>query len=205
MEITGSNASPVGGVDVYYYYFYDLEVGKTSCWGDSVAVIATVTDTADFSFAANGFTVNFTDLTPQATSWDWNFGDGNTSTLQNPTHTYAQNGLYTVTLSVNGGSCVVTYVVNIGGIGLDEVDKNNAISIYPNPAKTELNIDFKEGNNAGAKLTLYSLKGQKVKEVYISADEDNVTMQLNGLVSDLYMLEIEMGETRFYQKVMIVR
>ena len=43
--------------------------------------------------------VNFTDLSSNVpTSWLWNFGDGNTSTLQNPTHSYASAGTYTVTL-----------------------------------------------------------------------------------------------------------
>ena len=39
------------------------------------------------------------------TSWLWNFGDGNTSTEQNPTHTYATPGIYIVTLTVNGANC----------------------------------------------------------------------------------------------------
>jgi len=39
------------------------------------------------------------------TSWLWNFGDGNTSTEQNPTHTYAEPGIYIVTLTVNGANC----------------------------------------------------------------------------------------------------
>lgn len=39
-------------------------------------------------------------------SYQWSFGDGGTSTQQNPTHTYAQPGTYTVTLTVNcGGNC----------------------------------------------------------------------------------------------------
>lgn len=33
-------------------------------------------------------------------SWSWNFGDGNTSSVQNPTHTYAADGTYEVTLTV---------------------------------------------------------------------------------------------------------
>jgi PKD repeat protein len=45
-------------------------------------------------------TVNFTDLSVgDPTSWDWDFGDGNTSTDQNPTHQYAANGTYTVSLT----------------------------------------------------------------------------------------------------------
>jgi PKD repeat protein len=46
-------------------------------------------------------TVSFIDLSLGAvTSWAWSFGDGSTSTEQNPTHTYAQNGLYVVSLSI---------------------------------------------------------------------------------------------------------
>jgi len=44
-------------------------------------------------------TVRFTDLSTRSpTSWRWNFGDGDTSLLQNPMHTYLTNGTYTVTL-----------------------------------------------------------------------------------------------------------
>jgi serine protease len=47
-------------------------------------------------------TVNFTDLsTGSITSWSWTFGDGGTSTAQNPSHVYAA-GTYTVSLTVTG-------------------------------------------------------------------------------------------------------
>jgi gliding motility-associated-like protein len=49
--------------------------------------------------------VTFTDQSIGATSWLWNFGDGNTSTLQNPVHTYPALGVYTVTLTVFNGTC----------------------------------------------------------------------------------------------------
>jgi PKD repeat protein len=39
------------------------------------------------------------------TSWSWDFGDGNSSTAQNPTHTYASNGTYTVCLVITAGTC----------------------------------------------------------------------------------------------------
>ncbi|MEO1436483.1 MAG: PKD domain-containing protein, partial [Bacteroidota bacterium] len=66
-------------------------------------VIITVEDVpvANFSGPITGNTVNFTDLsTGNPTSWSWDFGDGNTSTLQNPTHTYGGPGNYTVCLTV---------------------------------------------------------------------------------------------------------
>lgn len=52
-------------------------------------------------------TVTFTDLSPAAVSWLWDFGDGNTSTVQNPVHTYvtAPTGPVTLTIvDVNGCS-----------------------------------------------------------------------------------------------------
>ncbi len=46
------------------------------------------------------FIVNFQDLSPNAVSWQWNFGDGGTSTQQNPSHQYNTTGQFNVTLTV---------------------------------------------------------------------------------------------------------
>jgi PKD repeat protein len=46
------------------------------------------------------FNTGFQSTVPNATSWLWNFGDGNTSTLENPSHTYATPGSYNITLTV---------------------------------------------------------------------------------------------------------
>ena len=49
--------------------------------------------------------VRFTNnSTGNITSWLWNFGDGGTSTVQNPIHTYDSSGSFTVTLTVSDGS-----------------------------------------------------------------------------------------------------
>ncbi|HEY0039971.1 MAG TPA: PKD domain-containing protein, partial [Flavisolibacter sp.] len=51
-------------------------------------------------------TVTFTNQSTGAVSYLWNFGDGNTSTQQNPTHTYTAYGNYTVTLiATNASGC----------------------------------------------------------------------------------------------------
>ncbi|MFZ1706125.1 MAG: PKD domain-containing protein [Saprospiraceae bacterium] len=59
---------------------------------------------SSFTFASQGLTVDFTNTSTNATNYLWNFGDGNTSTVQNPTHTYATIGTYTVTLE-SSNSC----------------------------------------------------------------------------------------------------
>ncbi|WP_298666458.1 PKD domain-containing protein [uncultured Methanofollis sp.] len=56
--------------------------------------------TANMTLGTAPLTVGFTDLsTGIPTSWSWDFGDGATSTEQNPVHTYTEAGTYTITLT----------------------------------------------------------------------------------------------------------
>jgi PKD repeat protein len=78
---------------------------------------------ADFSATptiCNGpKTVQFTDKsTGGITSWSWNFGDGHTSTLQNPSNYYSYNNYFTVSLTVTGPG------------GTDVETKNSYIYVY---------------------------------------------------------------------------
>ncbi|WP_105188920.1 S8 family serine peptidase [Pseudoalteromonas sp. T1lg48] len=66
---------------------------------------ANVAPVADFSFAATDLNVQFTDMSGDTdgavSTWSWDFGDGASSTLANPSHSYAAAGTYTVTLTVS--------------------------------------------------------------------------------------------------------
>jgi PKD repeat protein len=57
---------------------------------------------ADHTTGCNA-SIQFTDISgaPSGSTFLWNFGDGQTSTLQNPMHSYATSGTYTVTLAVS--------------------------------------------------------------------------------------------------------
>lgn len=86
------------------------------------------------STASNGTTI---------VGYFWNFGDGSTSTVQNPTHSYSSNGTYTVTLTTvgvtNNGNCctdnqtmqvIVDCSVNNCGVINDFRDLNQMCSPY---------------------------------------------------------------------------
>ncbi len=69
--------------------------------------------------ACKNTAVNFTNQSVNAISYFWNFGDGGTSTLQNPSHTYTTGGTYTVTLVAYnkcGCSDSVSHVINISNL-----------------------------------------------------------------------------------------
>ncbi len=77
----------------------------------SGTVTPDVSFTADVVQGAIPLTVQFTDTSENSpTSWLWSFGDGVSSTLQNPSHTYSESGTYTVKLTAanGGGSNTVT-------------------------------------------------------------------------------------------------
>jgi len=66
-----------------------------------------------WSYTSDDLDFNFTRAAiPNAVSYKWNFGDGSTSTLQNPTHSYADPGAYTITLSASN-KCGATYEFSV--------------------------------------------------------------------------------------------
>ncbi|MCB9892438.1 MAG: PKD domain-containing protein [Planctomycetes bacterium] len=81
-----------------------LNGSNTNTKTNYISVDPSVTDfVASTTAGAAPLAVTFTDLsTGGPTSWSWDFGDGSTpSNLQNPTHTYTANGVYTVTLTTS--------------------------------------------------------------------------------------------------------
>ena len=83
--------------------------------GTTIGGSTGIPPTADYTWQAGaGFTIDFTDTsTNQPTSWSWTFGDNTTSTLQNPSHTYAAAGTYTTTLvatNAAGSDPTIIYV-----------------------------------------------------------------------------------------------
>ena len=106
---------------------------------------------AEFSFFPDsqneGADVTFTDLSTPSTgpivSWAWDFGDTNSSTIQNPSHTYADNGTYAVTLTVtaeDGLKDSISHDVTINNVApsvsIDSIDQPNPYFILPGQTLT---------------------------------------------------------------------
>ncbi len=88
----------------------------------SICVAAQAAFNATPTSGCAPLTVYFTDQsTGNITSWNWTFGDGGTSTDQNPSHQYTSAGSYNVTLNVTGGC------------GSDTETKTNYITVYAGP------------------------------------------------------------------------
>ena len=127
-----------------------------------MTIEVTLPPIADFEYTDNGNgNFDFQDLSlNNPTSWSWDFGDGNTSNMQNPSHTFAEPGDYTVCLVVANSAGTDTACMTISVIitSLTEQWQGIALKVFPNPASDVLRIqiDWQEP----LVLTLYDLLGR---------------------------------------------
>lgn len=102
-------------------------IATTNAWyavgvGDIFDATVTSNFLADYTSSCQvPFTVNFTNLSTNGGNYAWDFGDGNSSTATNPSHTYTSYGSYTVSLLANGGTC-----------GSDTTVRNTYVNINAN-------------------------------------------------------------------------
>jgi PKD repeat protein len=152
----------------------------------------------DFSGVATGTTI---------TSWFWDFGDGNTSTLQNPTHDYGASGNYTVCLLITGVNaagvkcenriCLPVSVQNCfkKGIINDKADAS-ILAIYPNPANDVVNISFKMNVAGQVNISVSDVQGRIVavmKDAYYAYGYHNITWNVN-VHAGWYLITIKTAE-----------
>jgi hypothetical protein len=136
-----------------------------------------------FYYDSNGLTVDFVNSSRCSESYLWDFGDSTaTSTEETPSHIYAHPGTYIGRLtSYNAfGSASYSNYVYVLNPGIGE-PTNDSISIYPNPAITELTIT----GFAPAYLKLCNTLGQTIAE----ANKSN-KLYLGDLPQGLYVLQV---------------
>lgn len=137
----------------------------------------------NFSNICLNNTASFTDASTSSvgniTSWQWNFGDGNTSNAQNPTNNYANAGNYDVTLTVTANSCsnIATQTISVYELPIaqgiaEPICQGNATnftdnSTINNGTITNLLWNFGDGNTSN---------NQNPSHVYATAGNFNATL-----------------------------
>lgn len=171
------------------YEIHVVEYNEILCPGDTISFFVTVTDeiVADFYEIITDFnSVEFVNESTGGISYFWDFDDGETSDEFAPTHTYADNGSYDVTLEVTNEidcSQIFEKVLLIDGLGLDE--SKYFISVYPNPAAEILNIQSAVNLS---KLTLVDPSGAVVYSTEAYTANEMIQIDLSEYASGIYIL-----------------
>jgi len=175
----------------------------------NIPVTITVTDMmADFQITGGpnqGNTFNFQPVSATATGWFWEFGDGATSTEENPTHVYQDDVSYTVTLTVtNDAGCTAVVTMNLDEMtGIEEID--GAISLFPNPSDGNVYIK-NTGDEVYHEIRVVNAIGQVVKLMDTSAHTGDVYhLQMEGFAPGMYVLELKFDDNQVLQRKFVLQ
>ena len=133
-------------------------------------------------------TVQFTDTsTNNPTQWEWNFGDGNSSTEQNPVHVYGSEGTYNVTLVATndaGSSYVgtmvitVTRLVPVANFTANVTEGSAPLTVQftdtSTNSPTQWNWDFGDGTNSTEQNPVHVFSGEGTYSVTLVTTSGNV-------------------------------
>lgn len=159
------------------------------------------TPTAAFNYAEEDGTVSFTNNSDNAEEYHWDFGDGNTDTTENPTHTYIENGTYTVHLTVTkcGESNTTEQTITISTLSIQDLDVAS-LSIYPNPATDRVFLNTEQPIKS---IQIIDALGRTIKANY-TQNSTILSIDTHNLSTGSYFLEVEINsqkhQIRFIKK-----
>jgi PKD repeat protein len=119
--------------------------------------------TAEFSVQTNFGTAIFSNQSLLATSFIWDFGDGQSSTEQNPTHIYANSGDYVALLNASNecGNRITAHPVQITLVGIAETTHKKAdFRLFPNPTNGLFTIKIESHKSESAQIIVMDLLGR---------------------------------------------
>lgn len=151
------------------------------------------------SFTASmisGTNVQFQNTTLKASNIQWNFGDGSTSTQQNPSHQFQTNGSYTVTLTLTvcGKIYTKTLQIVVSQLSTDEI-LGKEIQLFPNPTKNVLSITNLEYSN----VTILDLSGKKINAPK-TINYEYLQFDVSHLANGSYFIQVSKNNaTQSYQ------
>lgn len=91
---------------------------------------------------------------------------------------------------------------NCGPISTNDISKEfSAVSIYPNPASSDLTIALAEAKTNDVNVTLYSITGKKLMSTTVAKGNSSVTMDITTLSNGIYLCELESNGQTFTKKV----
>jgi len=151
---------------------------------------------AAFSFSNNNSLVDFTDnstiMYGSIGAWMWNFGDGNTDNVQNPSHQYATNGTYTACLSVSdnlGCFSKDTCQQVLINTGINQYFNASEFNFYPIPANTKLTVNVPGAIDEGY-LEVRNIVGATIKKIKFYRNNE-VDVFIEELGSGVYFITLQ--------------
>ncbi len=197
-----------------YEFFYDWEIAFSNACGRIPVDITFEGSTEGLTAGIEVVTANptaqttttFNNTGSSGASYFWDFGDGNTSTAENPNHTYAEAGEYMVTQSViTSGGCSISEVITITvGIATatNDLEAEKHIEVFPNPTSGNLNINFSfaEAEKIGIQISDVAGKLLLSKDP-VSYRNNNIQLDLQSFDNGAYLILFQLDEGTVVRRI----
>lgn len=147
----------------------------------------------------------FYDLSTWANAWYWDFGDGDTSSEQNPSHCFF-NGWWRVCLTASNECGTTTFCDSVFlQTGVNDISRSPInISIAPNPFDNVTTVKFENTKHKKLNLSLVNAIGQTALQLEdITGSE--IQIERNGLASGLYFILLRSNDELVGTDKLIVR
>lgn len=169
---------------------------------DTVEVVE-MTPVAQFDTSNSFRTGEFTNTSLRGETYLWDFGDGSTATTEHATHVFADNGPYTVCLTVyNDCDSATTCQVWEAYVGIEEFALNQAISLYPNPAKDVVTIDVSDVEAKQLTMIMRNVQGKTV-ETHQLRGAQMQTIDVSALPNGVYFVQFLTEEHTVTKRLVI--
>ena len=143
---------------------------------------------ANFSYSTSGTAIHFSySGSGDYSSISWDFGDGATSSLPNPSHTFSDTGSHMVCVTVINDCGSNIYCLEVEApTGIENTGSAAAgVKVYPNPASQSITV---AGAGSGSKLSLYDVTGALVLEQSLQSSLP-VSLNISQLPDGVYILQ----------------
>lgn len=154
-------------------------------------------------------------LSTNGITYLWSFGDGKSSTIENPLHIYEQEGSFLVTLrAINScGFSSKTLAIKkrdkkCSALGINGSDLSSSdVYIYPNPARDNTQILGVGLPNGKYKLAIRNLLGQSVyeDEIRVIGNEVDVKLEIAKYASGEYLIELSNDTESIVRKLQVIK
>lgn len=183
-------------------------IGCTSA-SNSVQVIVNALPVAAFSPNLNGYDVSFLNLSENATSYEWHFGDGSTSTEFEPAYTYTSGGNMPLYLVATNDCTSDTAFYDLQSVSVDEKISEMTLEMYPNPCTSlvTLSAEALRSDNGSCFVRVFSVDGRSVSNIQIPAtnSSNRCTMDVSGLANGMYLVQVQSGNIVIEESMVVNR
>lgn len=165
---------------------------------------------------------------PFLSYFHWDFGDGNTSNLRTPKHSYKGNGPYQICLIVGDSfgcrdtlcdsirvdtaglfirkkaGITMTVIHGDAPTGIATISHELKASVFPNPAKNAATITYTVSEATAVNMAVYNMSGVRVMEMNTTANagENNLQLNLQKLTPGVYTVKVSTAQGQWIESLL---